>query len=405
MAEKHVLVIAFPLEDALLDRIRSMGFKEVHYHPCIYIGKPSAIDHPGSLWNYDPPPVPKDVWARATVLLTMFSTPTPEEAPLLRYIQGMSAGMEHMMSGLLALHAAVKSKGTSQQAATDGAEKPMHGSKDDRLVVASASGVHSTCIAEHVLMSILNHFHRFHVLQSIQASRSWDRTAYVAPGTLNGTRELRDHTVGIIGYGCIGREVARLAHAFGMRVVAMTSQGVRSESVGYTVPGTGDPSGCIPAAWYASTPRPSQVDGTAPSSSSSSSSYGAFFECVDVVVVCCPATPSTTHIIDTDSLALMHRAPLIINVGRGALIHQPALIHALESKRIAGAVLDVTTPEPLPPNHPLWTTVNCTITPHISGSTEMYSARCIDLFEMNVARYVDNNSSTVVNQVNLEKGY
>ncbi|KAJ8608180.1 hypothetical protein MRB53_039778 [Persea americana] len=182
------------------------------------------------------------------------------------------------------------------------------------LRISNASGVHSTCIAEYVLGHILSHIHRLPKLQEIQSSRKWDRMKFVPPGRLNGSAELRDMTLGVLGYGAIGREVARLGSAFGMRIIAATRDGRKRAHNGFCVA-----------------------------------------EC-DVLVIACPMTASTRGIINAKTLAVMKPTALVINVARGQIIQQDALIDALEDERIGGAVLDVTDPEPLPSNHKLWST-------------------------------------------------
>ena len=362
MSGEHLLII-FPLSEALLERAKSFGYDSVEYYPSRYV---EASEHPRAIWNHEPADVPEHVWKKATVLLTMFWVASdPVLVPNLKMIQGMSAGIEHMFDPLRELMLA-----------------------NTALKVATASGVHSTSIAETIIMQLLNVFHKQRVLQSIQKSQKWDRTQYIPAGNLGGFHELRDHTIGILGYGCIGREVARISKCFGMHVIAATSSGERSSAKGFTLPDTGDAEGMIPERWYKTLDK---------------EEFKAFLTAVDVLVICAPLTPTTRHLLDAISLSYLKSTAVLVNVGRGPIVDHDALIEALESDKIAGAILDVTDPEPLPPGHRLWTTKNCTISPHIAGGGMMYESRCIDLLEFNTQRLLKNQRP--INTVDVLKGY
>lgn len=359
------LLILFPLDDHLVERIRKdFGFDSVEYYPTTFV---EGTKNPAARWFHEPPIVPNDVWAKTTVLMTMFFLPDSSSlTPHLRLIQVMSAGIEHIFPALQAL----------QKGLPD-------------LKVATSSGVSSTTIAEYVIMQSLNHFHKIEALRAIQESKKWARTKYVPPGKLGGCVELRDHTLGIVGYGCIGREVGRLGRAFGMNVIAATSAGVKCPSKGYTITSTGDLDGSIPSAWYRS--------------AAGSADFNEFLDKCDVLVLCAPLIESTKHLINADALGKMRQKALLVNISRGGLVDQEALIDALEQGTIGGAVLDVTDPEPLPENHPMWSTKNITITPHIAGAGVMYAPRCVDLLEINVGKL--RAGEVITNSIQLDKGY
>ncbi len=359
----HNLLIAFPLEDHLVKRVRdTLGFKSVKHYPSTFV---AGTKHPKALWSHEPPYIPDDVWKDTDVLMTMFFVPDSRaQAPDLKYIQGMSAGLDHMVSA------------------------PFFKEAPD-VVVASASGVHATNIAEYVIMQSLNAFHKQSILREIQAvDKRWARTKYVPPGSISGSPELRGHTIGILGYGCIGRECGRLASSFGMTVLAASSSGKQAPARGFTVEGTGDAEGVIPEAWY---------------SSNDPASFKDFLQKVDILVIACPLTDVTRNMISDKTITYLKKSAYIINIARGPVIDHEALYTALEEERIAGAILDVTDPEPLPANHKLWTAKNCTITPHISGSGTMYETRCVDLLEVNLKRFLDGED--VLNKVDVSKGY
>ncbi|ORY83810.1 hypothetical protein BCR37DRAFT_280847 [Protomyces lactucae-debilis] len=349
MAGQHLL-IWFSLAEHLVEDLRSCGLFETvqHFQPKFVEGS----THPDQLWGFEPPEIPDECWQKVTVLLTNAWLPrSPEQAPNLRLIQTMSAGVEHYLTR----------------------EDFFTNKVRCQVQLASAAGVHSSAIGEQVLMHTLAHFYEMRALNEIQASRSWNRSLYVPPGQIGVSPELRGQTIGVIGYGCIGREVARLATAFGMKVLAASSTGRRAAARGYTIAGTGDDDGSLPEAWYPSGDAEAMKD---------------FWAKSDVVVLCCPVTETTKHLINASTLKQMKQSSFLVNVSRGAVIDQDALIEALENKQIAGAFVDVTDPEPLPKDHPLWTTKNCTVTPHVTGATNMYETRCAELLKINMARLI-----------------
>ena len=324
--------------------------------------------HPKQFWNHEPADIPDHIWEQTDILQTMFVCPeSRKQAPNIRFIQGMSAGLEHF------LHAPF-----FEQVRESG----------DNVTVCSASGIHSTKIAEYVLMQALSVYTRLPFLLEHAKKQSWNRTAYVPPGKLSGAAELRGKTMGIIGYGCIGRETARLANAFGMEIIVATTSGKQTPGRGFVIERTGDQDGLLPRAWY----KTSDVN-----------ALRRFMEEVDVLVLSCPLTQVTKHIVSAKSIRYLKANAIIINVARGGLIDYDALMQALEEGRIGAACLDVTDPEPLPDNHPLWTAKNCFVTPHIAGATEYYAQRCVDLLEINIGRWT--SGETVLNPVSLKNGY
>ena len=193
--------------------------------------------------------------------------------------------------------------------------------------ITSANGVHAVQIGEYVLAMLLAHFHHLPQMLRHQSRGVWardeQREALIAS-------ELRDATLGIVGYGAIGREVARLARTFGMRVLATKRAESSPGFDGWTPAGTGDPSGSIPERFYTTDELPALLA-----------------EC-DAVALTLPLSDATRHIIGARELAAMKSHALLVNIGRGGLIDQAALVAALQQKRIGGAALDVTDPEPLP---------------------------------------------------------
>jgi phosphoglycerate dehydrogenase-like enzyme len=370
------LLITFPLPAPVLQHVKRLPhFKTVHYYPSTFV--PNST-HPHHFWNHEPSPIPDAVWAATDVLQTMFICPaTRAQAPNLKFIQGMSAGLEHLLSA--PFFSQVLQEADATTTSKTGAEP---------LIMCSASGIHSTKIAEYILMQTLSMYTRLPFLLEHAKDQRWNRTAYVPPGALSGAAELRGKTMGIIGYGCIGRETARLARAFGMEIVVATSSGKQAPGPGFVIEGTGDEEGLLPRAWY---------------STSDPEALKKFMEEVDVLMLSCPLTQVTRHIVSAESIRYLKSTAIVINIARGGLIDHEALIKALEEERIGAACLDVTDPEPLPDKHPLWTAKNCFVTPHIAGATEYYARRCVELLDVNMQRW--KAGQKVLNPVSLSKGY
>ena len=262
--------------------------------------------------------------------------------------------------------------------ATSGVERALTPTALARgVVVTNARGVFSRPIAEHVLLMILALSRRLPQLLELQRERTWQ--------PLEG-RELRDVTVGIVGYGSLGRAVASLLTAFGARVIATKRRpdaidggagpgtGTATSAGAAATAGAGDDEDGFPVA-----PRLDRVLGP-----------GDLHELLDesdVVVLAAPLTAETENIIDERALAAMKREAWLINVARGRLIDEGALIRALREGRIGGAALDVFRDEPLGPASPLWDVPNLVVTPHTAWSSARVLDRSVDLFCDNLRRF------------------
>jgi phosphoglycerate dehydrogenase-like enzyme len=287
------------------------------------------------------------------VLYSSGRMPNLEGATSLRWIQGYYAGVDHVLaSGAI----------------------PPH------VRLTSASGIHGPVMAEFVLMMMLAHSHGLPRLLAAQARRNWD-----AGEDDIVLHEMRDATVGIVGYGSIGRETARLASAFGMRVLACKRRPEATRDDGYQIPGTGDPFGELPAKYFAF----SALDEMLP-------------EC-DYVVLAAPLTAETRHMINADTLRAMKSDAFLVNVGRGDLVEEPALTAALRAGTIGGAALDVFSQEPLPSDSEFWMLPNVIVSPHISGNTDRYLERAMNLFAENMRRYLSDEQ--LLNLVDVDQGY
>ena len=201
-------------------------------------------------------------------------------------------------------------------------------------------------------------------------------------------QELRHKTVGVLGYGHIGRESARLASTFGARILAANSSGTRQPLGGYIIPGTGDPDGVIPEAWYSTSDR---------------ESLKAFLGQCDVLLLSLPSTPATRRILNQETLGWMKTSAVLVNVGRGDAIDTDALVQTLDEGKLAGAALDVADPEPLPAGHPLFGRSNVIVTPHLSGRTVRYPELALDVLITNLDKLIAGKK--LVNEVDPRKGY
>lgn len=253
--------------------------------------------------------------------------------------------------------------------ATAGVERLLTAEAADRhLLITNARGVFSEPIAEYVLMMILAVVRRLPELLELQRERTWQPLP---------ARELRQVTIGIVGLGSIGRAVARLAIAFGARVIATRREPERRDG--------GEP---IPDGLEAILSHEQLPDLLASS---------------DFVVLALPLTSATDKLMDARRMAQMKRGAWLINVARGRLVDQSALLRALRNGSLGGAILDTLWEEPLPASSPLWDAPGLIITPHTSWSSGRVLDRSIELFCENLSRYRDGRP--LLNIVDPEAGY
>lgn len=230
----------------------------------------------------------------------------------------------------------------------------------------NARGCFDVPIAEWNLAMMVNLARDLRGMIRNQDEAIWDRSAIYQ-------REIRGMTLGIWGYGGIGRETARLARVFGMNVHVLTRSGAIAPRTGiYSVPGTGDP------------------DGTHPHRVFSASEEAEFLHDLDFLVVAVPLTPATDGLIGERQLRALPRTACVLNPARGPIIQEQALLRALDEGWIAAAALDTHYAYPLPPEHKLWRYPNVILTPHISGSSlsQHFQERLWDIFATNVRRYI-----------------
>jgi len=261
--------------------------------------------------------------------------------------------------------------------ATSGVERALTPASRERgLIVTNARGVFSRPIAEYVLMMILAISRRLPQLLELQRERTWQ--------PLEGA-ELRDVTVGIVGLGSIGRSVAALATTFGCRVVAVRRH-AELESAPRSVDDEAPTVGEL---------RLARVGGpeTLPELLAES----------DFIVLAAPLTPETEDLIDAEALAQFKPGAWLINVARGRLIDERALLRALRDGNLGGAVLDTFRDEPLPPMSSFYDLPNVIVTPHTAWSSGRVLDRSVELFCDNLRRFA--GGEPLLNVVDPDAGY
>ncbi len=323
-----VVLIASYLEPHFVERIRGAGEVRVIYepallpeprYPCDHFGRPlKRTEEDERRW--------RDYLAEAEVL---FDFDYPNAAvlktllPQARWIQCTSTGIGQLLSrtGLL----------------------------DSPITFTTAKGIHAKPLADFVLMAILWFAKDGFRMVRDQAAHRWLRYC---------GRDLRGATVGLIGLGTIGREVARACRGIGMRVIATRR----------TV-GAGD--------------QDADVDGLVPMAE-----LPSLLGAADYIVLATPHTRQTEGLIGRKELAAVKPDAVLINVARGAVIDEPAMIEALRDGRLGGAALDVMAAEPPAADNPLWDMPNVLISPHSASTVETENARLTDLFCENLRRYL-----------------
>ncbi len=339
MSDPIKVLITPPFPEELLDEVRAVS-------PLLEVSQRSA-QNPGE--------VPAEVWQKVEILYTDDVLPHPDQAPALRWVQLHWAGIDSLL------------------------EAPLF--QKEGLSITTLSGASASQMAEYILTMLLALGHHLPELIARQAQAEWpeDRWEHFEP------RELRGSTVGIIGYGSVGRQVARLLQRFGAKVLATKRDAKHPEDGGYIPEGLGDPGGDLVHRLY-----PPQA-------------LKAMLKECDYVIVAVPLTPETRGLVGAAELAAMQPGAYLVDVSRGAVVDHAALVQVLREKKIAGAALDVFPEEPLPADNPLWKLPNVLLTPHIAGVTGLYDPRAVRLFVENLERYLAGKR--LYNLYRPERGY
>ena len=232
------------------------------------------------------------------------------------------------------------------------------------ITVTNARGVFDCPIAEWNLAMMVNLVRDMRTLIRNQEHAIWERAAPFS-------RELRGRTVGLWGYGGIGRETARVAKALGMRVHVLSRSGRKSRADSTFAAGTGDPDGSLPDRYFAEDEKE------------------VFLRGLDFLILALPLTARTEGLIGEKELRALPKGSWLLNPARGPIIQEQALLAVLRDGHLGGAALDTHYLYPLPADHPLWRFPNVILTPHISGTTfsPNFKKGLLEIFELNVRRY------------------
>lgn len=343
------VAIAVPLEPELVNRVRAAGMElEVLYEPDLLPPPRYPGDHRGSA-DFRRSPEEDRRWQEMLGSAeALFGLPDSdarqlggliERNPSLRWVQAMAAG-------------------AGQQVHAAGIAPEML----ERVIITTASGVHAIPLAEFSLMGLLAFTKDLPRIQDDQRARRWVERP---------NRELHGQTLLVLGLGRIGEQVARLADAFGMRVVGVNRRGVtESEHVERMVP----------------IDRLSEVLPEA-----------------DAVVISLPLTNETEGLVDRQALRSLKRGAILVNVGRGAVLDEDALIDCLRSGHLAGATLDVTRQEPPPEESPLWELPNVLLSSHTAALSFRENERIVELFLENSRRLLAGEE--LLNRIDPEHYY
>lgn len=348
-SDQVVAMITSPLEQEYVDRIIAAhpdGF-ELVYRPDLLSPPRYVADHTGAP-DWKRTPAQAEEWyahlRRANVLwdFAYGEKQSPLElSPALRWVQTTSAGVGQYVKRL--------------------------GLQESDVIVTTASGVHSRPLSEFVFAALLFHNKKIAHLQAEQKAHRWAR--YCAT-------ELHGQTIAIVGPGRIGQETARLAHAFGMTVWAMASDNspARAEALG--------------------------VDRLFASDGLKDMLRGA-----DCVALCCPHTPETEGLIGPEEVAAFKPGVVLVNISRGVVIDEDAMIAALRADQIGLAALDVFRTEPLPADSPLWDMPNVLVNPHSASTADTENSKITDIFIHNLGRFLAGDLAGMAPVLNKARLY
>lgn len=343
--------IASPLEPEQVERIRAVDPQrlEVVHDPGVLPSKRYEADHTGPA-DFRRTPEQQARWrghlGRADILWDFpprdrDGTGGLAYAPNVRWIQGTSSGVGRTVEAL--------------------------GLLDSDLLITTARGVHGGPLAEFVFLILLAHVRRFAHLADLQRRHVWERFC---------GEELEGRTLAIIGAGEVGRMVARVGRSFGMRVVALASPGSRRSAAEVG------------------------VDALHPNDA-----MHEMLAETDALVLSVPHTPETDRLIDAAALRALKPGAVLVNVARGGVVDEPALLEALRDGRIALAGLDVFAEEPLPPDSPFWDLPNVIVSPHSSANAASENRKITDIFRYNLRCYLDGRLGDMRNVFRSERMY
>jgi phosphoglycerate dehydrogenase-like enzyme len=299
--------------------------------------------------------VPAETWQNTEVLFTFRTLPEAEAAPKLKWVQVNRSSMEHVLENPLLQSAQVK--------------------------FTTMSGAYATQVAEFILTSMLALGHQVPEIVAYHAKREWDVKRWRQFKSV----ELYGGKVGIIGYGSVGRELARLLRPFDAKILASKLDVMHPEDSGYTLPGKGDPEGGLFQRLY-----PPQA-------------IRPMIKDCDFIVVTVPLTDKTMNLFSKDVLDAVKPGSFLISVSDRRITPFDALHNAVQDKRIRGAVMDVFDDAPPPQDHSLWKLPNVILTPRLAWRSPTDFDHAMALFSENLLRYL--GGADLYNLYKPERGY
>ncbi len=347
----HVIVIATPLEAQHVATIRAAAPAgvEVVYEPDLLPPTRYVADHRG-VGTFVRSPRDQARWeaslARATILwdFPRRTVTGPIEialAPGLQWIQTTSSGVGKAVHDL--------------------------GLADSPLLITTARGVHAEPLAEFVFLVLLAHAKNLRQIEADQRAHRWERTC---------AGELAGQTLVAVGAGKVGAHVARVGRAFGMRTIGVLAR-----------------------------PAPERAQELGLDRVAGQAELHAVLGLADAVVLATPHTPATEGLIDRAAIAAMKRGIVLVNIARGAVIDEAAMIAALRDGRIAYAGLDVAAVEPLPPDSPLWDMPNVMVSPHSASTAPSENAKIAAIFCANLPHFLAGRRDKLINVLDKRRMY
>jgi phosphoglycerate dehydrogenase-like enzyme len=342
---REAIFISSPLEPEHVERIRALdpARVEVLYAPDLLPPTRYRNDHKGAPFTRDA--AQRTRWQEMARQATIsWDIPSAEDLGVmdrLRWIQGTSTGIGQHMKRL--------------------------GLDRRDILMTTARGVHARPLAEFVFMALLAHWRGLAHLQAEQRAHRWER--YCAD-------EVAGKTLVIVGAGDLARGAAKVAQALEMRVVAVTRDPSRSREHGHL------------------------FDEVVPITALHETLARA-----DALLLTVPHTPQTERMIDAAALAALKPGAAFVNIARGQVVDEPALIDALRSGQVGFAALDVAEVEPLPPDSPLWDLPNVLISPHSASTPPSENERIVDLFLHNLRCWLDGDRSSMRNVLDKQLMY
>jgi len=357
----HLLVLAVPLV-GLTAEVKKLKLKHPHLKVTLVVPKK---EKEGDKWN-----ISDELFESADIIATFVALPPPSLAKNLKFIHFYSAGINAI------------------------AGDPIY--TETNIPLTTSSGVHGPAISEWIILQILANSRKQELFYQWHSEHKWGSLTDPDSPAVRDSVGMR---LGVLGYGSIGRQAARICKAMGMDVIAYTASPRETPDSkrdnGYAPVGTGDPDGSLPSAWYSGLDKKSL--------------HNFLSQDIDILIVSVPLTKETTHLLAAEEFNILgeKRNAFVVNISRGKIFHQDDLIAALEKNPedggLRGAALDVTDPEPLPADSKLWDTKNAMITPHIGGISTAYAGRTLEILSRNIQNMEEGKP--YINLVDRKRGY